>query len=69
MQWMLATMDVVIEDHVRLLNNIIHFSTPNDEGCASTQLATVTVAEEVVLETTIDSSPRDISSHAIFAKE
>ena len=47
-------MDVVIENHVRLLNNIIHFSTPNDEGCASTQLATVTVAEEVVLETTID---------------
>ena len=47
-------MDVVIEDHVRLLNNIIHFSTPNDEVCASTQPATVTVAEGVVLETTID---------------
>ena len=47
-------MDVVIEDHVRLLNNIIHFSTPNDKGCASPQPATVTVAEGVVLETTID---------------
>ena len=47
-------MDVVIEDQVRLSNNIIHLSTPNDEGCASTQPATVTVAEGVVLKTRID---------------
>ena len=47
-------MDVVIEDHVRLLNTIILFSTPNHEGCAATQPATDTVAEGVVLETKID---------------